>query len=873
MKWPSFGLSYRVLFLTAFMLIFLGSAILFVALRQQKDLIFKYSISAIQEKLDPVEKKTEAIRFTVKNLTRLEQIRKYYNSISENNPDKLPHTQFVAIEKGVRSYLESRSGGSMDDRMFRLIRTYAARLNGAHMEIDLADDPEAIRGILFRFRDTGRAMDSVMRDQFGYEESLRSVFQGIDQSEYRIQTVSLFFEAHFDTSMLEPVRDLDFEIGRIQRELAKQDVQENKERTESLRSALRGIREQRYRLSRLTQNEINMLRVGSDAAIRDTLTPVRFAFYNKKPSLIPHLQELSMDDHVYLVSVRTLFMNPQITERAGVILKELDGPDEDLWFRYITREKHTNMDLSSIIDQLKTLYEQRATQNADELLPLYRSKDFQDLYSEYGTVLTERDEIRNELLKMMRREHKEDFVAPDAFARLRDAILMDKVLIRYVYEPDAHKSYLGSEQNRVIMQRRMDGLREWIRTGCSDNTYYCNKMSRYFITGSGEFAVPREEMERIMWEVDLTPLDELAVHALYDNTAAFTRVFYDRSGIDTDLLKERDRLVDMALSVALRMLFVALLVSLFFVRTIKEIIFGAEQIGAGNLDVKFRYRGSDELGTLVQSLNHMTNGLRHREKMIEELSAAEQIQKQLLPESMPSSLEGDLSFGNLYRPSSGVGGDYYDYIEIRPGVMGFCIADVTGHGPGPAMVMAMMRSHLHSLINEGISDPKDIMLKINARVYKETPPATFITMLFGIYDQSTKELRYCSAGHNKSLLYRYKDERVEELEGGGLPVGMEENEIFGDLLRLHRVLLGKGDLFIQYTDGLNEAMNDQKEQFGKGHIINIIQEMGKTKSSAIVKKLAVEVENFTGKRVISGTEGGPTELEDDIAIIAFRRLR
>ncbi len=817
---------------------------------------------------------------------------------------------------------------SLDDSTFRQMRFYAARLRLMEDRIHKAENPADVKGLLLANMRSGRNLDALLIQRSGYLDALRSAFSGLDQERYRIQTVSFFFQAHFDTSVVEPSANLELEIQRIARELNRPDVEPS--RRQALLASLRPLAERRYRLYRLNSRDINLLRVGTDPQLIASLDSVREPFYERRPLPAAIESEYSVNDKTYLISSRTLFMKPAISERARKIRQAIQ--DSLIWKRYVEHDASIARRLKPIIEELSALrdvqeegdlsgeqverlgqlyrdYEglrkerEEAIEEALHWASAYDETSLEDLQADLkrteteiaqmqkrleatknlGRELTEQEIVQQSeeqnLLNELKRQlplkkqriaeyYPQSAILADAFRSLRDAMLLDRAVLRFDYDTTVYLSYTGSATNRRLEQKRWSDLRAWIRASCSE-LYSCGGVSLAFIKGVGEFVRPRRALERIMWDLDSQPVDQLAHRALFENTAAFTRIFSDRSVIDAELAQERHRLLDMALSIGLRLMLIALLASLLFVRSIQRIIFGAQKVGAGDLDVKFHYRGNDELGSLVHALNNMTAGLRHREKMLAELSAAEQIQRQLLPEKTPVTMDGWLSFGQFYRPSSGVGGDYYDFIEMDENRMAFCIADVTGHGPGPAMIMAMMRGHLHSLVKRETS-LRPIMEQLNDRLYRETPADLFITVFLGIYDRRTGSIDYASAGHNRALVYRYRSETVEELSGGGLPLGMEETELFGEILKTGSVHLETGDLFFQFTDGVNEAANAEYELFGNERLKECLQRFGRKRPQRILEYIAQSVEQFARRKVLSE---GPTELDDDIAMIAFRRLK
>ncbi|MCB1169107.1 MAG: SpoIIE family protein phosphatase [Leptospiraceae bacterium] len=962
------GLTWKIALITGALLMGLAGTVLLVALRQQEDLIMDYSLQEIQGKLDPVERKTEQIRFYGATLETLQEIKPYYidKSESEDATDRwrnFDREQLEQIQTRLKASLSARGEG-MGDAEFNQIMNLASYVQKAREQTRKARGGE-VEAILQGYTQVGRALDWKILQHTGYRETLRSTFEGLE-SRYRIQTVGLFFQAYFDTSLLSPARDIDFDIQEIQRQLYQDGMEPD--RRAALYETLQGLLQRRNRLNRLGNPEINLLQPGTNQEIRATLDSVRNAYYSKKPATDIHHHTYSTEENEYLISTRTLFMKPEISERARIILSTGDAADSQIWARYLGAEEKINQRLKGIIEQLRAI---RNADGSEKPYALLRNTDFQTLYREYENVRNEKqtaleeammastaldrqtlegleekkadtaeaieqsqkrmkelqskiqslkekranapeaqaqteesngsensgnaeaeaeadplleleqqleDEARNlqalkQRLPQIETQIKEFFPRSrrigDAYWHLSDAMLMDDAIMEFVYDPTTYFSYEGSRLNRDTRQKKWEAMRSWIRTACAEVSS-CGNVYLPYLAGNGQWVRPRRVLEDIMWKYDTMPSTELAQNALFENTAAFTRIFSDRSGIDRALLSERHRLLDMALSIGLRMVLVALLISLFFVRRIKNIIGGVEQVGAGNLKTVFHYPGNDELGTLASTLNQMTRDLRHRQSMIQEISAAEQIQNQLLPSELPANFTDYLGFGFLYRASSGVGGDYFDFIEIDERRLAFCIADVTGHGPGPAMIMAMMRSHLHSLIQLGKSSPGEILQSLNDRLYSETPSHVFITMLLGVYDKESHQIHYGSAGHNRGLMFRYEGETVETLPAGGLPLGLEDRETFSMVLEVHSTTLNPGDMFFQYTDGINEATNASGTQFGTTRIEKILAATGKKKTDTVLRSMVSNLESFTGKKVM---KDGPTELADDIAMIVFRRIK
>lgn len=937
------GLTPKVLLIGGFMLAGLAGILVMLSLRQQQELILEYSMRALESKLEPVETKTEEIRFYSQQIKKLQKARQYYKDTDGKLSRFFSSDRYLSLEDSLRNGLSASGQSNITDYTWKQLVYLSGRLSQADRAVQAAGSPEEVKEIIKNYTFIGRSLDSIILNQTGYRSVLRSQFSGLD-SGYRIQTVGLYFHAYFDTTILEPGRDLDYKIQQIYAELRQAGLSE--ERKTALYTSLSQLRQQRARMYSVENRKVNLLNVGTDPEIIQTLDSVRDLYYQKTPALSARHHQYSppTDPAQYLISVRTLYMNPSVSERAKLILEALESAENrPVWLRYLSKDRQI---AEEIRKTGKKLTEHR---NSHESISAYRNDPVtKDLILQYNSLRKERtdavkearqaaagsDAVTAESLKkeierlearksqteeklkelneqfrsltqaeqteeVKLKEQNLDFEIQeeenrlselnrqiprlqnqkeqlftnsdriaDAFLYLRDAMVFSDAFLEISYDDQAYFTYTTAKNLRSDQQNRWQSLRKWVMAACSE-TDSCQGVYLPALS-SGKLLLPRRIIEDKMISYDSASADELAGLALFENTAAYTRVFMDRSAVDRELNQERDQLLDMAISIGIRMLIIALLVSLFFVRRIKRITEGAREVGSGNFKTRFDTGGSDELAELSRTLNRMTSDLKHRESMLNELSAAQQIQNGLLPESIPESFTDILSFGTLYRASSGVGGDYFDFIPVDEDRFLFCIADVTGHGPGPAMIMAMMRSHLHSLVQTGHTSAAGILTQLNDRLYQETPATVFITVFLGIYERNTHTISYCSAGHNKSLIYRYEKETVEEMKAGGLPLGLEEKEIFNTVLEPGKIQLAKGDMFFQYTDGINEAANDNGEQFSVKRLQKILQLLGRKKPRTILDNLLSQIEQYTGRKV--QTEG-PTELADDIAVILFRRIK
>ncbi len=195
-------------------------------------------------------------------------------------------------------------------------------------------------------------------------------------------------------------------------------------------------------------------------------------------------------------------------------------------------------------------------------------------------------------------------------------------------------------------------------------------------------------------------------------------------------------------------------------------------------------------------------------RLTEQLAEVARVQASLLPQGKPE-IPG-LEIATSYLPSAQAGGDYFDFLPFDDGTWGLMIADVSGHGPGAATVMAMLHAILHAYTGPDRS-PGAVLRWANGRLLAAGLEGSFVTAFFAVYDPRTARLTYARAGHNPPLLKRGPEGEVRFLMGAGaLPLGLVDPiEIASCELTLR-----PADTVILYTDGVTEAMSAAREMFG-----------------------------------------------------------
>ena len=207
----------------------------------------------------------------------------------------------------------------------------------------------------------------------------------------------------------------------------------------------------------------------------------------------------------------------------------------------------------------------------------------------------------------------------------------------------------------------------------------------------------------------------------------------------------------------------------------------------------------------VERITHLNAALR------EQFNQVARVQKALLPASLPQC--PGVRFATSYLTSDQAGGDYYDFFDLGHGKLGVLIADVSGHGPAAATIMAMLHAMLHAR-PDVCGSPAGALKFANARLAASSIEGTHVTGVFTLLDLSARLLTFARAGHPIPRI-RAADGTVRPL-GGGVGEGAAPMGIVADDYepRDSAVQLYAGETVILYTDGITEAENPAGEQLG-----------------------------------------------------------
>jgi sigma-B regulation protein RsbU (phosphoserine phosphatase) len=304
---------------------------------------------------------------------------------------------------------------------------------------------------------------------------------------------------------------------------------------------------------------------------------------------------------------------------------------------------------------------------------------------------------------------------------------------------------------------------------------------------------------------------------------------------------------------------VAFLMGLTLARSITgsvhELFVGTERLRRGDFSHKIAIRSRDQLGELAGSFNSMSASIQdlleqkaEKERLEQELRIARSIQMSLLP-SGSHSMRG-ISLEGHCEPAREVGGDYYDFLPLDHERMGILIADVAGKGTSAALYMAELKGLVLSL-SQLHASPRQLLIDANRIISKHLDARSFITMTYAVVDVERRTLTVARAGHCPLVFVpgpHASSRAAQSVQPDGMVLGLalDTGDMFSRVLEEVTIPLGRGDLFLLYTDGISEAMNVEGDCFGDGRLADLASENADLTSGELRERILGEVHRFAG---------------------------
>lgn len=290
----------------------------------------------------------------------------------------------------------------------------------------------------------------------------------------------------------------------------------------------------------------------------------------------------------------------------------------------------------------------------------------------------------------------------------------------------------------------------------------------------------------------------------------------------------------------------------------REEFYGVMLVNDSRDQFEYREKRADILTGVAQQLTLafqnelLKEEMVGRERLQREFQLARDIQKAFLPEVIPHAKNWEISV--RWRPARQVGGDFYDFINLPDGRLGFVIADVSDKGIPAALYMTVTRTLIHATAKENL-DPAQTLLKVNRLLLESSPQGLFITTFYGILCEETGRFDYSNAGHNQPVLIKNQKVGLVLLEKGGMPLG-----VASELNNVNRSIeVEQGDTLFLYTDGVTEAQSPDGKFYGMNRLEHFLMEAPAMSMDHLLDAL--------DKNILVFQKGFPPT--DDLTIIAL----
>lgn len=234
-----------------------------------------------------------------------------------------------------------------------------------------------------------------------------------------------------------------------------------------------------------------------------------------------------------------------------------------------------------------------------------------------------------------------------------------------------------------------------------------------------------------------------------------------------------------------------------------------------------------QLALLLEN-GRLTDRIVEQERLRREMLLAAEVQRRLFPERSPET--ASIQLAGVCLPARGVGGDYYDFLDLGNRQIGIALADVAGKGIAAALIMSVVQASLRSLAGANGASLAELASKMNRLLYRSTGSNSYATFFYAQIDDESRRLRYVNAGHNPPFLLRNGETYsnisfaasaadIEELATGGTIIGMFAQSNYEEAT----LNLQSGDVLIAFSDGVTEAHSPSEEEFGEQRLKDLLR--------------------------------------------------
>ena len=242
-----------------------------------------------------------------------------------------------------------------------------------------------------------------------------------------------------------------------------------------------------------------------------------------------------------------------------------------------------------------------------------------------------------------------------------------------------------------------------------------------------------------------------------------------------------------------------------------------------------------------------------------QFQVARRAQEQMLPDKPP--IVPGVEIAAVCQPAREVGGDLFDFLQLPNGRIGIVVADVSGKGVPAALYMTLTKGLLAS-VAETTSDPAEIVREVNRHLYVACKRKMFVTLLLGVVDPQSRTFAYVRAGHNPPVWRNGTNGETTLLGARGIGLGLTSGELFDRTLELEEIVLRPSDLLLLYSDGISEAMNEAREEYGETRLKDVASRADGMSAEKVKDLILADVRSFLGR----------TPPQDDQTLVVVRVL-
>jgi sigma-B regulation protein RsbU (phosphoserine phosphatase) len=280
----------------------------------------------------------------------------------------------------------------------------------------------------------------------------------------------------------------------------------------------------------------------------------------------------------------------------------------------------------------------------------------------------------------------------------------------------------------------------------------------------------------------------------------------------------------------------------------------------GNVDlaVEAMRRGACDFVQKPWDNNRLLTTIRKQAEQVRksknELEIAANVQQKLFPRRLHRL--SSLDYSGTCVPAREVGGDYYDFLEIDEHKIGFVLGDVSGKGVPAALLMANLQACFRSQEPRALEHPAQLLRAVNRHFYESTTADRFATLVFALYDDTTRSIRYVNCAHCPPIVLRSSGE-TELLPPTATMLGAFSRWDCTEA----ETQLRAGDTLLLYSDGVTEAGADSGDEFGEERLIHALRVNQRQPAELLVQAIVHDVNEYSG-----------AARSDDVTVVALRGI-